>query len=174
MDLNTLLIALLKLIHVAAAAIWFGAGLYLYSLAKADLADDFALATRYNAMLMRNTKTGLWMPVASLTTTVVGVLLYLIAGYYNRGFGGLGSIIFHLGVLLGIAATVHGGMKFGSTARAIADLTRASVNADGTMNNTELSKLNTAQQGMLDALNIHVIIVVGAFVCMVLGSTIFP
>ncbi len=174
MDGNTILVALLKLVHVSAAAFWFGGGLYLYMLAKADLAGDFAVAARYNAMIARVSKVGLGMPIASMTTTVVGILLYIVMGYYNRGFGGLGSIIFHIGVLAGIAATAHGATSFGKSVGEISRLTTAAVGADGSVNQVALGELNTAQKSIVSALNIHVILVVVAFSGMVLGSTIFP
>ena len=103
--MNDIFVVLLKLIHVGAAAFWFGAGLYATTLFKADLAVDFAVASRYNVMISRVSKIALGLPIASLSTTVAGILLYAVSGYSGRGFGSFGSIIFHIGVLAGIGAT---------------------------------------------------------------------
>lgn len=163
--------ALLQVVHVCAAGIWFGGGIYLYMMAKADLAGDFALATRYNAMIARVSRIGVLMPIASITTTVAGVLVYGAVGYHNRGFGSLGSIVFHVGVLAGIVATVHGATSFGKAMQGVSKLTADSVAADGTVNASALAELTTAQEKITAALNIHVALVVLAFVCMVFGAS---
>ena len=120
MEFNTILTALFELIHVGSAALWFGGGIYAFMLLKSDIAGDLAVSARYNAQVARLSKVGLTLPIAAMGTAVGGLLLYGITTYWTRGMtSGIGSMIFHLGVLAGLAATVHLAIAFGKPGREI-------------------------------------------------------
>lgn len=173
MDFNTILRVLFELIHVASAALWFGGTIYALLLVKADIDGDAAVTARYITQVNRLSKVGLMMPIAGAGTVVGGLLLYGITNYWTRGMtSGIGSIIFHVGVLAGLAATVHGAVGFGKLGREIRLLSAAGVSSDGVTNPTKLSELHQNLSKYMDTLNIHVGLVVLSFICMVIGSSI--
>lgn len=173
MDFNTILTALFELIHVGSAALWFGGGIYAFMLLKADIAGDLAVAARYNAQVDRLSKVGMLMPIAAMGTAIGGLLLYGITTYWNRGMtSGIGSIIFHLGVLAGLVATVHGAVSFGKPGREIKRLSAEAVSGDGVANPAKITELNGVLEGYHSMLNLHVGLVVFAFICMTIGSRI--
>lgn len=165
------LVPLIRALHVIAAGVWFGGGLYAWMLTHADAAGDQVVVARYSAQLRRVSKVALLMPVSAMGTALFGLLSYGMMRYWERGvFSGFGSIIFHLGVVLGLAATVHGAMAFGKSNREIAELTDAAINADGTTNADKIQGMTAANEKMLQTLNIHSALVIGAFICMTLGA----
>ena len=173
MDFNTILTALFELIHVGSAAIWFGGGLYAFMLLRADIAGEMAVAARYNSQIARLSKVRLLLPIGAMGTAIGGLLLYGITNYWTRGMtSGIGSIIFHIGVLAGLVATVHGAISFGKPTREINRLSAEAVSGDGVANPTKITELNSVLDSYNSMLNLHFGLVTLAFICMTIGSRI--
>lgn len=169
---SPILNALFELIHVGSAALWFGGGIYAFMLLKSDIAGDLAVTARYNVQVSRLSKVGLILPAAAMGTAVGGLLLYGSLQYWEFGFSSIGRIIFHIGVVAGLAATVHGAISFGKPGREIKRLSAEAVSGDGVADPTKITELNGVLDSYHNMLNIHVGLVVLAFICMTIGTRI--
>jgi hypothetical protein len=112
----------------------------------------------------------LLMPISSISTALFGILSYVFMRYWNVGvFTDFGTIVFHVGVVLGIVAFVHGAVSFSKLGRELNTLYAAAVNADGTTNPEPVAALNNTLASFGTTLNIHAAMVIAAFICMTVG-----
>lgn len=148
----TLLIAVLRLLHIVAAFVWFGLGtvMTLYIVPAAQAADDNG--SHYLKSLFTNTRIAMAFPVAAGLTTLAGILLYL-TGDVGNNFSNTGRIVLAIGALSGLAAAIHGGAVSQRSTRALVStltqhVTRNQpITAEGlTALRTVLTKISTDTQ----------------------------
>ncbi len=116
----TLLVALLRLVHIVSGVAWVGLGLMMATFvlpATVTAAGESGL--RFMKTFFTHTRFGIAFPVASGLTILVGILLY-ITGDVGRNFASTGQIVLGIGALVGLAAGVHGGAITGRETTAYA------------------------------------------------------
>src|SRR5690242_8357492 len=104
MNAQTLLLALLRLLHIVSAVGWIAlsASLVLFILPSAVAASETGF--RYlKGLFTRTSYARAIAPVAG-TATLAGLLLYAVGG---GRFGPVGSIVLGVGAVAGLAAAVH-------------------------------------------------------------------
>ncbi len=116
----TLVIALLRLIHIVSAVAWVGIGLMLalYVVPTSTQAGETGL--RYLRSLIINRRITMAFGAAAGIAMLVGILLY-ITGDVSRNFSTTGQIVLGIGALFGIAAGIHGGAIVGRETTAFAN-----------------------------------------------------
>lgn len=105
MDLGTILIALLRLVHIVAAVLWVGIGFTLVVLvgpAIGNAASSFPFLRRFYTA----TPLGSIFGIVAVLTTVAGLALYATGS--PSKFSTLGNIVLGIGALAGLAAFGHG------------------------------------------------------------------
>jgi hypothetical protein len=115
-----IVLVLLRLIHIVAAFIWFGAGAAtLFYIAPAvSAAGESGL--RYMKALLTRTPYPKTFPIAAGVTMLAGILLYLIGNSASH-FSTTGNIVLGIGAVAGILAGIHGGAKTGRTTRELGE-----------------------------------------------------
>ena len=106
MNLTILAIIILRILHILGGIVWVGWGIYLASRAQPGTKEF----RQYYPMYVRSEKfsnSERVFPIASVTTTVAGLLLFVIIYLGNvdsRYFGTPQGITLTLGILLGVLA----------------------------------------------------------------------
>jgi hypothetical protein len=115
----TLLIALLRLLHIVFAVIWFGLGLAaaLFIVPTATAAGESGL--RYMKVLLSRTRFAMAFSATAGLTMLIGILLH-ITGDVTHNFASTGQIVLGIGALFGLAAGIHGGAVVGRETTAFA------------------------------------------------------
>ena len=107
-----LLTTILRLIHILAAFSWFGLGMVMaiYVVPAATAAGESG--ARFFKSLMTNTRFPMAFPIASVLTTLAGILLYLVGGARDH-FSSTGNLVLAIGAIAGLLAAGHGGAATG-------------------------------------------------------------
>ncbi|MCZ7545969.1 MAG: DUF1772 domain-containing protein [Anaerolineae bacterium] len=114
-----LYVVLLRLVHIFAGMFWVGAGVFMIGFV---LPTVRALGTDGRAFmpgLVKYTRYTLAMPVASLLTTLAGVLLYLriVERVSTAWITTPGGLVLTIGSIAGIAAFLIGVVVMGPTTK---------------------------------------------------------
>lgn len=114
----SILIVLLRLLHIVCAVLWFGLGVTqtLFILPAASKSGESGM--RYLKSIVKNTPIVMAFPVLAGLTTLAGLLLYATGSHNN--FSTTGNIVLGIGALAGLAATIHGGAVTGRATKALA------------------------------------------------------
>lgn len=110
----------LRLIHIIAAVVWFGAGVatLFYVVPAVSAAGDSGL--RFMKALLTRTPYAKTFPITAGLTMLAGILLYAVSDSASY-FSTLGNAALGTGALAGILAGIHGGMKTGRTTRELGE-----------------------------------------------------
>lgn len=125
-----IVLVLLRLLHIVMAFTWFGLGLtsVLYIMPTVIAGGESSL--RFINTLFTKTSYGMIFAVVSGTTTLAGILLYII-GNASTHFTQTGNMVLGIGALAGLAATIHGGAILGRSTKALAAELATQVPAEG-------------------------------------------
>ncbi|GIK28792.1 MAG: hypothetical protein BroJett007_19300 [Chloroflexota bacterium] len=164
-----ILAVLFRWIHIGAAAYWLAAGFYQWQVMRAEASMEAATWISYNRKLYAASKLAIGMPISVLLTTVAGVVLYGLAQYWNRGFGSFGSILFHVGVLAGLAAFGHGIAVLSKSSKAIGQALRS---AGDNPSKEQIATVQAAVDNHLKLQPLHYALVAAAFLLMIAGASI--
>ncbi|GIK28791.1 MAG: hypothetical protein IT298_11590 [Chloroflexi bacterium] len=164
-----ILVVLFRWIHIGAAAYWVAVGFVEWQTLRADASMQAATWIAYKRQLGAVSKLALGMPVSAILTVVGGVVLYGIEQYWNRGFGSLGSIVFHIGVVAGLLAFGHGASAISKSSDAIANALKG---AGDSPTADQIAAVQAAVDKQLRQLPAHFALAAVAFLCMVAGTTI--
>lgn len=110
----------LRLIHIIAAFIWFGAGAatLFYVVPAVSAAGDSGL--RFMKTLLIRTPYARTFPAAAGVTMLAGILLYVVSDSASY-FSTIGNAALGTGALAGILAGIHGGARTGRATRELGE-----------------------------------------------------
>ena len=158
-----ILLVLLRLLHIVAAVGWFAlsGSLVMFILPSAVTASETGF--RYlKGLFTRTAYARAIAPVAG-TTTLAGILLYLVGG---GRFGPTGSIVLGIGALAGLAATIHGGAIVGRSTTAFVKSLASLPEDGGAIAAATLTDLNSQATKLLGEARISFALMIVALVCM--------
>lgn len=120
MNINDLLLILLRLIHIVSGVAWVGLGAVtvFYVAPAAATAGESGL--RFMKTLLTRTPYPRAFPMFAGLTMLAGILLYLVGNSASH-FTQTGNIVLGIGALAGIAAGIHGGAVTGRATRALGE-----------------------------------------------------
>lgn len=107
----TIIITVLRLLHIVAGVIWVGAGITVSLYLEPALARSGVDTSKVMRALYTKTGFDKLMPIVSITTTVAGLILYYMVtnGFSDANFMRSGQgIVLSIGALVGLAAFGHG------------------------------------------------------------------
>ncbi|MBK9123121.1 MAG: hypothetical protein IPM16_08370 [Chloroflexi bacterium] len=160
---------LFRWIHVGAAAYWVAVGFFQWQVMRAEARMEAATWISYNRKLYSASKLALGMPISALLTTVGGIVLYGVEQYWNRGFGSIGSIVFHIGVVAGLLAFGHGATAIGKSSNAIADALKT---AGDNPTADQIAGVQAAVDKQMRMMPAHFALAAVAFLSMIFGASI--
>jgi hypothetical protein len=163
MNAQTLLLAVLRLLHIVSAVGWIAlsASLVMFILPSAVAASETGF--RYLKGLFTRTAYARAIAPFAGTTTLAGILLYLVGG---GRFGPLGSAVLGIGALAGLAATIHGGAIVGRSTTAFVKSLASLPEDGGAIAAATLTDLNTQATKLLGEARISLALMIVALVCM--------
>ncbi len=127
-----LLFALVRLIHIISAFVWFGLGTMLsfLILPATQLAGDNGL--RFLKILFSKTPVVRAFSIAAGLTMLAGIILYVLGA--NNHFDQTGNIVLGIGAVAGILAGLHGGAATGRVSNMVAaSLAQGVPDGDGSI-----------------------------------------
>jgi hypothetical protein len=107
-----ILLVVLRLLHILAAFLWIGLSVTLVLFVAPAAAKAGASGLRFMKSLLTNTSLSTAIAAASGLTVLAGILLYLVGNSASH-FSTAGNIVLGIGAVLGILASLHGGMATG-------------------------------------------------------------
>lgn len=163
MNIQTILLIVLRLLHIVSAVSWIvlGASLTLYVAPAAVAAGETGY--RYLKQLFTRTAYIRLVPMVAGTTTLAGILLYLVGG---GRFGPLGSAVLGIGALSGLVATIHGGAVTDRATKALSKALATLPDGNQSIPTATLTELNTLATTLLGHARISLILMIVALVCM--------
>jgi len=105
-------LVVVRLIHIVAAVIWVGSGVYSVVILYPTLAQLGADSGRFMLALAKNRAFAMLFPVSAVLTVLAGILLYLRPGA-SGFFSSTGWVVLSIGALAGILGLLHGGAVLG-------------------------------------------------------------
>jgi cytochrome c553 len=113
-----------RLIHIASAAFWFGAGLFTVLFFEPTARVMGADGQRFVHTFFKVTRFEIAMPVAAVLTTLAGVALYYrVSGHFNADWmSSTAGVTLSVGAVAGISAAAHGGAVIGPNTQKMAAL----------------------------------------------------
>lgn len=117
MDIGTLLVALIRLIHIVAAFLWFGLATAqtFFIMPAAAAAGESGL--RFMKVLNTRTSISKALPAAGGITVLAGIVLYLLGA--RNHFTTTGNIVLAIGAIAGLIEAIHGGAVIGRASTAM-------------------------------------------------------
>src|SRR5688572_26877755 len=94
-------VELVRLVHVVAAAIWFGGGLLGILIIGPSVQAAGEAGKAFMATVMRRGGFAKVMGPASILTVLVGLVLYWKAGYHEVPFGSISATLVTIGGVIG-------------------------------------------------------------------------
>jgi len=158
-----------RLIHIFAAAFWFGAGsamvLFLEPTFKA-LGPD---GQRFTRTFFTASRWSIALPLTAITTTVAGLaLFYRVSDHFNADWmGSTPGIVLSIGVVCGLLAFVHGGAVIGPSTSKYVALLKELTQSDAPLSEEQSSLLRRAQMNMALHGRISMVLIVAAMACMI-------
>jgi len=163
MNAQTILLVVLRLLHIVAAFSWVALGGTLtFFVAPAAVAAG-ENGYRYLKSLFTRTRYTRLIPMVAGTTTLAGILLYLVGG---GRFGPVGSAVLGIGALSGLIATIHGGAVTDRSTKALGKVLANVPDGTQTIPAATLTELNTLATKLLGDARISFIFMAVALICM--------
>jgi uncharacterized membrane protein len=133
MSVGSLIVALLRVIHVFGAFAWIGGGMFLLSVVLPTVQAAGPEGGKFMQWVGRTGNLTRMFTAASLTTIVAGVLLYFpTSGNFNADWLRTGhGIVLTIGALIGLLAFFHGIFGAGAVARRSSALAREMASRNG-------------------------------------------
>lgn len=107
-----IVLVVLRLIHIVAAALWFGLGIATFFFINPAVISAGDSGLRFLAKFNRLPLASNLMAIVAGTTSLAGILLYAVTNSASR-FSSTGNMVLGIGALAGLLATVHGGAVMG-------------------------------------------------------------
>ena len=111
-----IVLVVLRLIHIVAAAAWFGLGITTFFFINPAAISAGETGLRFLAKFNRLPLASNIMAMVAGTTSLAGILLYVVTNSASR-FSSTGNMVLGIGALAGLLATVHGGAVMGRVAK---------------------------------------------------------
>lgn len=160
-----IVLVLLRLLHIVAAVSWIGLGgvmtLYVVPLAVTSGEAGYHYL---KSLFVRTAYTRL-IPAIAGTTTLAGILLYLV-GNASTHFTQTGNMVLGIGALAGLAATIHGGALTGRATTALNNELAKIPDGNQSVPAASLTQLNSLATTLLSHARISFVLMVIALVCM--------
>jgi hypothetical protein len=131
------LLVILRLVHIIAAASWFGLGLTSYFFINPAAINSGEGGMRFLKAFYSLPMASSIMAMVAGTTTLAGLLMYAFTNVSSR-FSSTGNIVLGIGAVAGIAATIHGGAVMGRAGKAVEEALASGDN--------ELARTRTMEQ----------------------------
>lgn len=163
MNAQTILLVVLRLLHIVSAVSWLALGGTLTFFVAPAAAAAGESGYKYLKTLFTRTAFTRLVPVAAGTTTLAGILLYIVGG---GRFGPIGSAVLGIGALAGFIATIHGGAVTDRSTKALAKALTALPDGSQSIPAATLTELNNLATTLLGHARISMILMIVALVCM--------
>ncbi len=163
MNAQTILLVVLRLLHIVSAVSWLALGGTLTFFVAPAAAAAGESGYRYLKTLFTRTAFTRLIPVAAGTTTLAGILLYIVGG---GRFGPIGSAVLGVGAAAGFIATVHGGAVTDRATKALAKALAALPDGNLSIPTATLTELNNLATTLLGHSRISMALMIVALVCM--------
>ncbi len=163
MNAQTILLVVLRLLHIVSAVAWIalGATMTLYVAPAAVKAGETGY--RYLKTLFTRTAFTRLIPMVAGLTTLAGILLYVVGA---GRFGPIGSAVLGIGAVAGLIATIHGGALTGRATTALTKVLETVPEGNQTIPAATLTELNNLATTLLGHARISLVLMVVALVCM--------
>ncbi|MBI1276661.1 MAG: hypothetical protein GC179_00900 [Anaerolineaceae bacterium] len=160
-----ILLVLLRLLHIVSAVSWVALGgtLTLYIAPAAVKAGEEGY--RYLKTLFTRTAYTRLVPMVAGTTTLAGILLYLV-GNAPSHFSQTGNMVLGIGAAAGFIATVHGGAVTDRATKALVKALTVLPDDNQPIPSATVTELNTLAAALLGHARISMILMMVALVCM--------
>jgi uncharacterized membrane protein len=124
MTITALLITLLRLIHIVAAVVWVGGGIFFLAVVAPAAQAAGPEGGKFMQMVARQGRLGKLMAAVSGLTFLSGLILYPLLSYHNR-LGTLGGWLLTIGAVIGLLGFVHGMLVTGKAGNQMTAMVRA-------------------------------------------------
>lgn len=133
MAFGTMVLTVLRIIHIFGAVAWIGGGIYQISVTLPTAKEAGPDGAKFMQWIGRSGRLTRLFTVASIATIVAGVVLFFpISGNFNGGWLGSGTgIVLSIGGVIGLAAFFHGIFGAGAVARRMGTLAQAMASRQG-------------------------------------------
>lgn len=128
MEVPTIVIGLLRLLHIVAAFVWVGLGLSMTLMVAPAVREAGESGLRFMKVLL-NASSANYIAIAAMTTVIAGLLLYA-TGSASR-LDSTQNAVLGIGALAGILAAAHGGAATGKVSKQMAEALSTHLTADG-------------------------------------------
>ena len=125
-----IVLVLLRLIHIVAAVIWFGAGFSEAFVVMPAVAASGTTGKRFFVAMSQNRFYQMLFPVVALLTVLAGILLYLVGNSASH-FSSTGNAVLGIGAVAGILAVLHGAAVLGRAGASLAEAISQNLGDDG-------------------------------------------
>jgi len=138
---------ILRLIHFFGGTFWVGAGILMIWFISPTVRALGKDGQTFMKGFVTQSKFTQAMPVASMSTTISGLLLYYsVSDHFNSDWiTSAGGVVLTIGSVAGIAATLHGIMHTGPTTSRLAALGKQIDAQGGPPSESQLAELRTLQ-----------------------------
>lgn len=143
-----LYIIILRLIHIFAGIVWVGAGFFMLFVLMPAVCQMGLEGRAFMTSFGKHSRFDMLMPIASLLTTVAGLLLYyeVSDGFNADWMGSDGGIVLSIGVVAGLLAFGHGGAVTGPTSGKLAKLGEQMTARDVPPTEEQISEFQALQR----------------------------
>jgi uncharacterized membrane protein len=133
----------LRLIHIFAGIFWVGAALFMAVLIIPMVRKAGPDSSVFMWRLYKHTRFITAMPIASVLTTIAGILLYIrVSDTFNVDWiTSTGGLVLTIGSIAGLLATGHGGAVLGPMSASYTDALDEVVSQGGPPSEEQVSKL---------------------------------
>jgi len=140
----------LRLVHIFAGIVWVGSAWFMTFLLNPTVHAIGREGQEFMHSFTRRSKVVTLMPVASLLTTVAGLLLYYRVSnhFHSDWMSTAAGVVLTVGSVAGIAEFVFGGAVIGPTASKLGKLGGEIERAGGPPSPEQLSQLQSLQVRM--------------------------
>jgi len=115
------LVVLLRVIHIFAAVLWVGGGLFFIAVIAPTVREAAADGGKFMQHVARSGRVGRTFAAAAGATFLSGLILYPLLGYESR-MGTISGIVLTIGAVFGLLGFLHGIFISGKMARQLTAL----------------------------------------------------
>lgn len=161
-------LVILRLIHFFAGIFWVGAGFFMIGLVAPTVRTLGKDGQAFMKGFVARSKFMQAMPVASISTTISGLLLYYsVSDHFNSDWiSSAGGVVLTVGSVAGVLATLHGVTHTGPTTSRLAALGKQLDTQGGPPSESQLAELRTLQARNAHAGQISLVLMIVAVVGM--------
>jgi uncharacterized membrane protein len=119
----SILITILRLIHIFSSVIWVGGGLFFLTVIAPTVRDAGADGGKFMQWVARQGRLGRTFAIVSGLTFVSGLILYPLLNYHNN-LSNIKAITLTIGAVFGLLGFLHGLLISGKMARQLTALAK--------------------------------------------------